>query len=146
MIASQTFFRCLLLTSLMIHLLAIFVFPCYIVTQCGYFLSILLFLQFVSTFLLNFKKSISIRYRLHESIAILISIAHGFFSFTISKTLSDNLDDERWQQQRKGFQNLDGPPQYSSEIINCKTQRKVVKKIQKSRPMFLKSMRRQAHC
>ena len=55
-----------------------FGFPCYVLTQCGIYFSIFLFVREVLTFLLKFYRTISIKYNLQSNISILSSIAYGF--------------------------------------------------------------------
>ena len=64
-----------------------FGYPCYILTQCGIYFSTFLFIR--ETFLLNFYKTISIKYNLQSNICILSSIAHGIFNIVTSEMVTD---------------------------------------------------------
>ena len=67
----------------------IFGYPCYILTQCGVYLSTLLFIREVVTFLLRFYRTISIKYNLQSNVSILSSIAHGIFNIVTSEMVTD---------------------------------------------------------
>ena len=95
--------------------IALFGFLCYILTQCGINFSTFLFVQSVFTFLLKFLRSMSINFRLHENIIILSSLTHGFFKCTTLELVTDLLDAELEKRQRKTFQRLDDPCEYSSK-------------------------------
>ena len=66
-----------------------FGYPCCILTQCGFYFSTFLFIREVSTFLLRFCRTISIKYNLQSNISILSSIAHGFFIIVTSEMVPD---------------------------------------------------------
>ena len=66
-----------------------FGYPCYVSTQCGFYFSTFLFIREVSTFLLKFYRTISIKYNLQSNISILSSIAHGFFIIVTSEMVTD---------------------------------------------------------
>ena len=66
-----------------------FGYPCYVLTQCGIYFSTFLFIREVLTFLLEFYRTISIKYNLQSNISILSSIAHGFFNIVTSKMVTD---------------------------------------------------------
>ena len=67
----------------------IFGYPCYILTQCGIYLSTFLFIREVLTFLLRFYRTNSIKHKLQSNISILSSIAHGFFKIVTSEMVTD---------------------------------------------------------
>ena len=60
--------------------IALFGYPCYIVTQCGIYFSTFLFVQATLTLIVKLYKTISIKYNLKNNITIFSSIAHGFFN------------------------------------------------------------------
>ena len=55
------------------------------------------------------------KYRLHENITILSSLAHVFFNYTTTKKVTDLHDAELDKRQRNKLQRLDDPPEYSSK-------------------------------
>ena len=67
----------------------LFGYPCYILTQCGFYFSTFLFIREVLTFPLRFYRTISIKYNLQSNISILSSIAHGFFNIVTSEMATD---------------------------------------------------------
>ena len=66
-----------------------FGYPCYVLTQCGIYFSIFLFIKEVLFFLLKFYRTISIKYNLQSNISILSSKAHGFFNIVTSELVTD---------------------------------------------------------
>ena len=66
-----------------------FGYPCYILTQCGIYFSTVLFIRVVLSFLLNFYRTISIKYNLQSNISVLSSIAHRFFAIVTSEMATD---------------------------------------------------------
>ena len=66
-----------------------FGFSCYVLTQCGTYFSTFLFNREVLIFLLNFYRTISIKYNLQSNISILSSAAHGFFNIVTSQMVTD---------------------------------------------------------
>ena len=58
--------------------IALFGYPCYILTQCGIYFSTYLSIQTMLTLIVKLYKTISIKYNLKENITLLSSIAHGF--------------------------------------------------------------------
>ena len=61
--------------------IALFGYPCYILTQCGIYFSTFLFVQATLTLIVKFYKTISIKYNLKINITLFSSIAHGFLMF-----------------------------------------------------------------
>ena len=59
----------------------------------------------------------SIKYRLHENTILLSSIAHGLFTFTTSKTVTDLHLAECEIRQRKIFQRPDDAPDFLSKKL-----------------------------
>ena len=59
------------------------------------------FLQYVITILPKFHKPISIKYRLHEKITILNSIANRYFTYATSKLFTDLHEAEREKHRKR---------------------------------------------
>ena len=59
--------------------IALFGYPCYILTQCGIYFSTFLFVQATLTLIVKLYKTISIKYNLKNNITLFSSIAYGFF-------------------------------------------------------------------
>ena len=59
--------------------IALFGYPCYILTQCGIYFSTFLFVQATLTLIVKLYKTISIKYNLKYNITLFSSIAHSFF-------------------------------------------------------------------
>ena len=66
-----------------------FGYPCYVLTQKGFYFSTFLFVREVLTFLLQFNRTISMKYNLQSNISILSSIAYGFFNIVTSEMVTD---------------------------------------------------------
>ena len=108
----------------------------FFLTQYGICLSLFLFLHYVLTFLLKFYNFISIRYRLLENIIMLSSLADGF---SIKPHENCHWYTRCWAWQRKTFQRLDDPRNYSSK--NCwKTQKTFVNKSPEFTPQIFETM------
>ena len=56
--------------------IALFGYPCYILTQCGIYFSTFLFIQATLTLIVKLYKTISIKYNLKDIIILFSSIAH----------------------------------------------------------------------
>ena len=69
--------------------IALFGYPCYILTQCGIYFSTYLFLQTMLTLIVKLYKTISIKYNLKQNITILNSIAHGFLNILTADMVHD---------------------------------------------------------
>ena len=69
--------------------IALFGYPCYILTQCGIYFSTYLFLQTMLTLIVNLYKTISIKYNLEQNITIINSIAHGFLNILTADMIHD---------------------------------------------------------
>ena len=74
--------------------IALFGDPCYILTQCGIYLSTFLFVQATITLIVNFYKTISIKYNLKNNITLFSSIAHGFFNILTAQMVNDLNDNQ----------------------------------------------------
>ena len=64
--------------------IALFGYPCYIVTQCGIYFSTILFIQATLTLIIKLCKISSIKHNLKNNITLFSSIAHGFFQYSYS--------------------------------------------------------------
>ena len=69
--------------------IALFGYPCYIITQCGIDFSTFLFVQATVTLIVKHYKTISIKYNLKNNITLFSSIAHGFFNALTARMVSD---------------------------------------------------------
>ena len=69
--------------------IALFGYPCYILTQCGIYFSTYLFLQTMLTLIVKLYKTISIKYNLKQNITLLNSIAHGFLNSLTADMIHD---------------------------------------------------------
>ena len=69
--------------------IALFGYPCYILTQCGIYFSTHLFVQTMLTLLVELYKTISIKYNLKQNITIIGSIAHGFLNILTADMVND---------------------------------------------------------
>ena len=61
--------------------IALFGYPCYILTQCGRCFSTFLLVQATRTLIVKLYKTISIKYNIENNITLFSSIAHGFSIF-----------------------------------------------------------------
>ena len=68
--------------------IALFGYPCYVLTQCGIYFSTFLFVQATLTLIVKLYKTISIKYNLKNNITLLSSIAHGFFNVLTARMAS----------------------------------------------------------
>ena len=69
--------------------IALFGYPCYILTQCGiYFSTTLLFIQALLTLFIKVYKTIIIKQNLQQNITIVNSIAHGFFNILAAEMVN----------------------------------------------------------
>ena len=69
--------------------IALFGYPCYILTQCGIYFSTFLFVQATLTLIVKLYKTISIKYNLKNNITLFSSIAHGFFNVLTARMVND---------------------------------------------------------
>ena len=69
--------------------IALFGYPCYILTQCGIYFSTFLFIQAPLTLIVKLYKTISIKYNLKHNITIFSSIAHDFFNILTPDMVND---------------------------------------------------------
>ena len=78
--------------------IALFGYPCYILTQCGIYFSTYRFVQATLTLIIKLYKRISIKYNHNQNITLFSSIAHGFFNF-----LTDEMVDDQNHTHRKNL-------------------------------------------
>ena len=69
--------------------IAFFGYPCYILTQCGFYFSTYLFLQTMLTLIVKLYKTIFIKYNLKQNITLFNSIAHGFLNILTADMIYD---------------------------------------------------------
>ena len=74
--------------------IALFGYPCYILTQCGINFSTFLFVQATITLIVKLYKTISIKYNLKNKITFYSSIAHGFFNIPTAQMVNDLNDNQ----------------------------------------------------
>ena len=72
--------------------IALFGYPCYILTQCGIYFSTFLFIQATLTLLVKLYKTISIKYILKQNITLFSFIAQGFFNILTAQMVNDLHD------------------------------------------------------
>ena len=72
--------------------IALFRYPCYILTQCGIYFSTFLFVQATITLFVKLYETISIKYNLKNNITLFSSIAHGFFNILTAQMVNDLSD------------------------------------------------------
>ena len=72
--------------------IALFGYPCYILTQCGIYFSTFLFVQATLTLIVKLYETISIKYNLKNNNTLFSSIAHGFFTILTAQMVSDLHD------------------------------------------------------
>ena len=72
--------------------IALFGYPCYILTQCGIYFSTFLFVQATLTLIVKLYKTKSIKYHLKNNITWFSSIAHGFFNILTAQMVNDLHD------------------------------------------------------
>ena len=69
--------------------IALFGYPCYILTQCGIYFSTLLFVQATLSLTVKLFKTNSFKYNLKQNITLFSSIAHGFFNILPAEIVND---------------------------------------------------------
>ena len=72
--------------------IALFGYPCYILTTYGIYFSTFLFIQSTITLIIKLYKTISNKYNLKLNITLLSSIAHKFFNIPTAEMASDLND------------------------------------------------------
>ena len=84
--------------------IALFENPCYILTQCGIYFSLFLFVQATRTLIVKLYKTISIKYNLKNNITLFSSIAHGFFNLLTAQMVKDLHDTQNKKPKKSIFQ------------------------------------------
>ena len=69
--------------------IALFGYPCYILTQCGIYFSTFLFVKATLTLIVKLYKTLSIKYNLKNNITLFSSIANGFFNVLTARMVND---------------------------------------------------------
>ena len=69
--------------------IALFGYPCYILTQCSIYFSKFLFVQATLTLIVKLYKTKSTKYNLKNNITLFSSIAHGFFNVLTARMVND---------------------------------------------------------
>ena len=69
--------------------IALFGYPCYILTQCGIYFFRFLFLQTMLTLIVKLCKTNSIKHNLKQNITLFNSIAHGFLNILTADMIHD---------------------------------------------------------
>ena len=102
--------------------IALFGYPCYILTQCGIYFSTYLFIQTVVTLIVKLYKTISIKYNLKQNITILGFIAYGFLNILTDDMVHDfkNTRSTKTQKSSNSLStHIDIPlDQSSSNLLN----------------------------
>ena len=103
--------------------IALFGYPCYILTQCGKYFSTFLFVQATLTLIIKLYKTISIKYNLKNNITLFSSIAHGFFNI-LTAQMVNALHDTQNKKPKKPFyksNSLDHLSDTSTNLFNHST-------------------------
>ena len=93
--------------------IALFGYPCFVLTQCGICFSTFFFVQAVITLIIKLYITISIKYNLKNNITLLSSIAHRFFDVLTAQMVNDLHD-----TQKKSIDNF---ADTSTHLINHST-------------------------
>ena len=103
--------------------IALFGYPCYILTQCGRYFSTFLFVQATLTLIVKLYKTISIKCNLKNKITLFCSIEHGFFNILTAQMVNDLHDTQNKKPKNPFFESK--PPDYLSDtptnLINNST-------------------------
>ena len=83
--------------------IALFGYPCYILTQCGLYFSTFFFVQATITLIIKMYKTVSTYYNLKNNITLSSSIAHGFFSVLTAQMVNDLNDTQNKKTQKYPF-------------------------------------------
>ena len=73
-------------------LITLFGYPCYILTQCGTYISTFFSVQARLTLLFKFYKTISIEYNIQQNITIFSSVARGSLNIRTAEMVNDLKD------------------------------------------------------
>ena len=102
--------------------IALFGYPCYLLTQCGIYFSTFLLVQATLTLILKLYKTISIKYNL-KNITLFSSIAHGFLNVLTARMVKD-LNETQNKNPKSTFlksKSLDNFIDTSTNLINHST-------------------------
>ena len=87
--------------------IALFGYPCYILTQCGrIYFSTFHFVQPTITLIIKLYETISIKYNLKSNITLFSSIAHGFFNVLLTAQMVMTLMILKTKNPKVNFLNL----------------------------------------
>ena len=105
--------------------IALFGYPCYILTQCGIYFSTFLFVQATLTLIVKLYKTISIEYNLKNNITLFSSIATGFFNVLTARMVND-LNETQNKNPKKTLLKSQTTPQFSpknssTSFLPCST-------------------------
>ena len=103
--------------------IALFGYPCYILTQCGIYFSTFIFVQATVTLIVTPHKTISIKYNLKKNITLFSSIAHGFFNVLTARMVND-LNETQNKKPKSTLlksKSLDNFSDTSTNLINHST-------------------------
>ena len=103
--------------------IALFGYPCCILTQCGIYFSTFLFEQATLTLIVKLYRTISIKYILNNNITIFSSIAHGFFNVLTARIVND-LNESQNKKPKSTLlksKSLDNVIDTSTHLINHST-------------------------
>ena len=104
--------------------IALFGFPCYILTQCGIYFSTFFFVQATLTLIVKLYKTISIKYNLKQNVTIFSSIVHDFLKKIPTAQMVNDLRGTHHQKPTlppKTSKSLDNSPDNSTNSINNHT-------------------------
>ena len=79
--------------------IALFGYPCYILTQCGIYFSTFLFVPATLTLIVKLYKTISNEYNPKQGVTLFSSIAHGFFNIIAADMVND-LSHKNWKHPK----------------------------------------------
>ena len=103
--------------------IALFGYPCYILTQCGINFSTFLFVQATLTLIVKLYKTLSIKYNLKNNITLFSSIPHGFFNVLTARMVNDlnETQNKKPKSTRLKSKSLDNFIDTTTNLINHST-------------------------
>ena len=103
--------------------IALFGYPCYILTQCGIYFPTFFFVQATLTLIVKLYKTLSIKYNLKNNFTLVSSIAHGFFNNLTAQMVNDLHDTQNKKPKNHFFKSksLDHLSDTSTNLINHST-------------------------
>ena len=84
--------------------IALFGYPCYILTQCGIYFSTILFVHATITLIIKLYKIISIKNNLKNNITSFSSIAHSFFNVLTAQMVNDLNETQNKKPEKTLFE------------------------------------------